>query len=145
MCEYQMGDKTFKRLNRIAKKLDQDLEEVESPLLKDVATQLSEYFRGERNKFDIPLKPQGTNFQKRVWDALLQVPYGTTTSYKKIALAIGAPNSCRAVGTAIGKNPIGVIIPCHRIKHADGSLGGFAWGTDIKLHLLELEASKGKI
>jgi len=145
MCEYLMGDKTFKKLKGIADKLNQDFKETNSQFLREVSIQIDEYFRGERDKFDVPIKPQGTEFQRRVWQALLQIPYGSTSSYKKVALAIGAPKSCRAVGTAIGKNPIGIIIPCHRVKHADGSLGGFAWGTDIKLRLLELESSKGKM
>ena len=144
MCVYLMGDKTFKKLKDIAKELKQDIEEGESPLLHKVANQLNEYFRGERKNFDLPINPQGTDFQKKVWKALIQIPHGATTSYKEIASAIGAPKSCRAVGNAIGKNPIGIIIPCHRVKHADGSLGGFAWGTDIKLSLLALEASQRK-
>ncbi len=144
MCEYLTGDKTFKKLKSIARDLKQDLEEGDSSLLHKVANQLHEYFRGERYKFDIQINPQGTEFQRRVWQALLQIPYGSTSSYKEIASAIGAPKSCRAVGRAIGKNPIGIIIPCHRVKHANGSLGGFAWGTDIKLQLLELESSRRK-
>lgn len=103
--------------------------------------QLLEYFEGKRTSFDHLelLDPKGTAFQKSVWQALLKIPYGKTRSYKKIAKAIGKPGATQAVGTAIGKNPILVIIPCHRVIKTDGSIGGFAYGSQIKRRLLEIE------
>lgn len=103
--------------------------------------QLLEYFEGKRTSFDHLelLYPKGTSFQKSVWQALLKIPYGKTRSYKEIAKAIGKPGATQPVGTAIGKNPILVIIPCHRVIKTDGSIGGFAYGSQIKRRLLEIE------
>ncbi len=102
-------------------------------------TQLEEYFCGKRREFDIPLKLNGTEFQKTVWNALLTVPYGKTASYKDIAAMIGKPKAARAVGGANNKNPIIIIVPCHRVVGANGSLTGYEYGTDIKKYLLDLE------
>lgn len=103
--------------------------------------QLLEYFEGKRTGFDHLelLDPKGTAFQKSVWQALLKIPYGKTRSYKEIAKAIGKPGATQAVGTAVGKNPILIIVPCHRVIRADGSIGGFAYGSQIKRRLLEIE------
>ncbi len=101
--------------------------------------QISEYFRGGRKTFSLALDPRGTLFQKRVWAALREIPYGETRSYKDIAAAIGNPNAARAVGAANAKNPIPIIIPCHRVVGADGRLTGFALGLEVKERLLRLE------
>lgn len=111
----------------------------ESPFLINVENQLREYFNGQRKEFTIPLYPVGTEFQEKVWKCLLQIPYGKTCSYAEIAEKIGNPAAVRAVGTAIGNNPISIIIPCHRVIGKDGSLTGFAGGLENKRALLELE------
>ena len=106
-----------------------------------VLGQLQGYFKGERRSFDVPLEPVGTAFQRQVWRALAEIPYGETTTYAAIARSIGNPNSVRAVGAANGKNPISIIVPCHRVVGADGTLTGYAGGLPNKRRLLELEAS----
>jgi methylated-DNA-[protein]-cysteine S-methyltransferase len=108
--------------------------------LADVTAQLDAYFAGELTDFDLPLAPRGSEFQLRVWNALLEIPYGETASYGEIAAAVGRPDAVRAVGTTNGRNPIAVIIPCHRVIGADGSLVGYGGGLDRKRLLLELEA-----
>lgn len=110
-----------------------------SRLFIAVKTQLEEYFCGKRREFDIPIRLNGTEFQKAVWNALLTVPYGKTASYKDIAAMIGKPKAARAVGGANNKNPIIIIVPCHRVVGADGGLTGYACGTDIKQTLLNIE------
>ena len=105
------------------------------------AKQLGEYFTGARKSFDLPLAPRGTDFQKAVWKALQDIPYGETRSYKQIAETIKSPKACRAVGMANNKNPIWIIIPCHRVIGADGSLTGYGGGLDMKEKLLKLEKS----
>lgn len=105
----------------------------------DPEEQLSAYFAGELTEFDLPLAPRGTTFQLRVWNALLEIPYGQTASYGELATAIGRPGASRAVGAANGRNPIAVIVPCHRVIGADGSLTGYAGGVERKRALLELE------
>ena len=112
----------------------------ETPLLKEAKKQLSEYFAGKRKSFDLPLKLEGTDFQLSVWNALKDIPYGETRTYKQTAEMAGCPGSYRAGGTANGKNPIPIIIPCHRVVASDGSLSGYALGTEFKKYLLELEA-----
>ena len=109
------------------------------PILKTTHAQLKEYFEGKRLTFDLPLEFYGTDFQKRVWNQLLQIPYGETRSYLDIANAIGQPKAVRAVGAANGKNPISIIAPCHRVIGKNGKLVGFAGGIESKAYLLELE------
>lgn len=116
-----------------------DAEVLETPLLRSAFEQLSAYFNGSRRLFDLPLNAAGTAFQKSVWQALLNIPYGETRSYSDIARAVGNVRACRAVGMANNKNPIAVIIPCHRVIGADGRLAGYSGGLDIKRLLLELE------
>jgi len=112
----------------------------ETPLLKQAADMLRAYLAGERDAFaGLPLNPKGTQFQKRVWQALLDIPYGKTISYKQLAEAIGQPTASRAVGNANGKNPIFIIIPCHRVIGSGGSLTGFAYGVELKKELLAIE------
>ena len=101
--------------------------------------QVLEYFAGTRSEFTIPLAPKGTDFQQQVWQALRAIPHGQTRSYKEIAEAMGKPKAARAVGTANGKNPIPIIIPCHRVIAAGGKLAGFAHGLGAKQQLLNLE------
>lgn len=108
----------------------------------DVRSELAEYFAGERRTFTVPLHPAGTPFQQRVWAALADIPYGETTSYGKTAVAIGSPTASRAVGLANGQNPIPVIVPCHRVVGANGSLTGYGGGLDAKRWLLAHEASR---
>lgn len=108
-------------------------------ILGQTVIQLEEYFRGVRKNFDIPLETHGTAFQKQVWRELAKIPYGQTRSYKDIARAIRNPNAVRAVGTANGRNPFSIIVPCHRVIAADGTLGGYGGGLKIKTKLLALE------
>jgi methylated-DNA-[protein]-cysteine S-methyltransferase len=105
----------------------------------EVRRQLEEYFAGRRQTFDLPLAPEGTSFEKTVWEELRRIPFGETRSYAEVARAIGRPGAARAVGRANGANPIPVVVPCHRVIGADGSLTGFGGGLDAKARLLELE------
>jgi methylated-DNA-[protein]-cysteine S-methyltransferase len=107
----------------------------------EARTQLGEYFEGDRTTFELSLNPRGTPFQLRVWEALRMIPYAGTASYGEVAAVIGNPSASRAVGLANGRNPIAVVIPCHRVIGADGSLVGYGGGLDRKRRLLELEAS----
>lgn len=109
------------------------------PVIRAAALQLREYFAGARTTFDVPLRPAGTPFERRVWDALREIPYGETTSYGALAARIGEPGAARAVGRANGRNPLPVIVPCHRVIGADGSLTGFGGGLACKRALLDLE------
>ncbi len=113
----------------------------ETPLLAEGKRQLLEYFAGERREFDLPLSPRGTPFREGVWKALLDIPYGKTGTYRELAAAIGNPKAVRAVGQANHFNPIPIIIPCHRVIGADGSLTGYGGGTELKRQLLELEGA----
>jgi methylated-DNA-[protein]-cysteine S-methyltransferase len=106
---------------------------------RTTADQLDCYFAGELTAFDIPLAPRGSGFQQRVWAALQEIPYGQTESYGELATRIGSPGGARAVGLANGKNPVGIIIPCHRVVGADGSLTGYGGGLERKQQLLDLE------
>lgn len=114
-------------------------EEKETPLLRKAASQLDEYFQGKRGVFDLPLKPEGTQFRRSVWAALLKIPAGKTVSYGDIARAIGKPNASRAVGSANHNNPLPVFIPCHRVIGSGGALVGYGGGLDLKEKLLALE------
>jgi len=111
----------------------------EHPVLQETERQLREYFLGTRDSFDLPLDPQGTHFQQRVWTALRKIPYGETRSYGELAKRLGAPKASRAVGAANGRNPISIVVPCHRVIGSDGSLTGFAGGIKTKEKLLKLE------
>ena len=113
-----------------------------TPLLKEGERQLLEYFRGERHTFDLPLAPEGTPFQRGVWKALVEIPWGQTCSYGDIARRVGCPGGARAVGQANRKNPIPILVPCHRVIATDGSLGGYAYGLPLKEKLLELEGGR---
>ncbi|MGH8273263.1 MAG: methylated-DNA--[protein]-cysteine S-methyltransferase [Gammaproteobacteria bacterium] len=113
------------------------------PVLKAARRQLEEYFAGERKTFDLPLAPKGTAFQRQVWKALERIPYGETQSYGEIARKIKNPKAVRAVGAANGANPIPIVVPCHRVIGADGTLTGYGGGLPRKQKLLALEGCKG--
>ena len=115
--------------------------QLDESAFSDTLEQLDEYFRGTRYEFDVDLDLVGTAFQKKVWEALLTIPYGETRSYAEIASQIGAPGAFRAVGLANGHNPIGIIVPCHRVIGANGSLTGYGGGLDRKRMLLGMEKS----
>ncbi|QOW47068.1 MULTISPECIES: methylated-DNA--[protein]-cysteine S-methyltransferase [Acinetobacter] len=116
------------------------IENTQHPILLETQKQLNEYFAGQRQKFDVPLDFEGTEFQQKVWQALLTIPFGETRSYKDIAEQIGNVKAVRAVGAANGKNPISIIAPCHRVVGANGKLVGFAGGLENKDVLLKLES-----
>ncbi len=116
-------------------------EDATSPPLERCRRQLGEYFAGKRKSFDLALAPSGTDFQKRIWRAISGVPHGETITYSELARRAGAAGSARAAGAATGRNPIAVIVPCHRIVGSDGSLTGYAGGLDRKTRLLELEGA----
>lgn len=118
------------------------IEDSAAPPLPETRRQLAEYFAGERRVFDLPLAPEGTEFQRRVWQHLLTIPFGATESYRDVALALGQPTATRAVGAANGRNPISIIVPCHRVIGADGSLTGYGGGLPAKKFLLELEGAR---
>ena len=109
------------------------------PVLQQAAKQLREYFAGKRESFSLPLRLSGTNFQERVWREIALIPYGKTISYSTLAKRAGAPRAIRAAGTNTGRNPVAIIIPCHRVVAKNGGLGGFAGGLERKRYLLELE------
>ena len=123
-------------------KLDEMHEDLYHPVLAEAERQLAEYFMGERTTFDLSLQFQGTAFQQRVWQQLLCIPYGQTRSYGHLALALGNPSASRAVGLANGKNPLSIIVPCHRVIGASGQLTGFAGGLERKARLLDLEGAR---
>ncbi len=118
--------------------------EMETELLRKVYGQLTEYFAGERKEFQLPIRLEGTEFQKKVWAALQTIPYGETRTYGEIAKQIGNEKAFRAVGGANNKNTVLIIVPCHRVIGADGSMVGFGGGLAVKKHLLELEGIKVK-
>jgi methylated-DNA-[protein]-cysteine S-methyltransferase len=124
--------------------LDIVAEDERHPVLVETERQLREYFAGERTTFSVPLDFAGTDFQKAVWRALLAIPFGQTRSYGEIARGLGSPNSSRAVGAAIGRNPISIVVPCHRVLGATGKLTGFAGGLETKASLLDLEGASGR-
>ena len=109
------------------------------PLLKEAARQLTSYFHRDLRQFDLPLDLQGTAFQQKVWKGLLGIPYGKVICYAELAERIGSPKAFRAVGGANGRNPVPIVVPCHRVINADGGIGGFSSGLDYKWRLLEIE------
>lgn len=122
-------------------RLDIAAEDATHPVLVEAARQLKEYFAGRRTTFDLKLDPEGTPFQRRVWNALLTIPFGETRSYAQIAEQIGNPSAVRAVGAANGRNPISIVTPCHRVIGSTGKLTGFAGGLETKARLLALEGA----
>ncbi len=136
------------KVDFINKELQEEIIEInetnETALLKEGIKQLNEYLDGKRSSFDLPLEPKGTEFQKKVWNALKEIPYGETRSYGEIAKIIGNEKAARAVGMANNKNPIAIIVPCHRVIGANGKLVGYAGGLDLKERLLTLEKNYEK-
>ncbi|WP_264272955.1 methylated-DNA--[protein]-cysteine S-methyltransferase [Duffyella gerundensis] len=126
-------------------RLDPRVENADHPLLLQAEQQLQEYFAGTRQRFDLPLDFAGTEFQRKVWAALVSIPFGETRSYKQIAEQIGHPSAMRAVGAANGRNPVSIIAPCHRVIGVNGKLTGFAGGLDIKAFLLSLESGASQV
>ena len=119
--------------------LSTDVLKEETPVLLKAKEEIQEYFQKNRSTFTVPYKLKGTDFQIKVWNALCTIPYGETASYKEIAVKIGNPKACRAIGMANHRNPLPIIVPCHRVINADGSLGGYGGGIDRKITLLETE------
>jgi methylated-DNA-[protein]-cysteine S-methyltransferase len=117
--------------------------DVRHPVLVEAERQLTEYFDGNRTTFDLPIHPCGTDFQKQVWQQLLRIPYGQTRSYGRLAVAIGNSSASRAVGLANSRNPLSIVVPCHRVVGASGKLTGFAGGLETKAKLLKLEGALG--
>ena len=126
-------------------RLKPDAEDAGHPVLAEAARQLAEYFDGRRRTFDLKLDFAGTAFQRKVWSALLTIPFGETRSYAEIARQIGSPGASRAVGAANGRNPISIMAPCHRVIGAGGKLTGFAGGLEAKAYLLELESGRHEL
>lgn len=122
-----------------------DDEDVHSPLSDLAYTQIREYLDGKRQQFDFPYVLHGTEFQKKSWRALCEIPYGQTRTYREIATAIGNPNACRAVGMANHDNPLWIVVPCHRVIGANGKLTGYAGGLKMKEALLELERTQAAL
>jgi methylated-DNA-[protein]-cysteine S-methyltransferase len=129
----------WQREERNRVKLDAATLDSQQPILLETERQLSEYFSGGRTEFDLPLQPDGSEFQKKVWRALREIPFGETRSYIELATALGSSKAARAVGAANSKNPLSIIVPCHRVVGADGSLTGFAGGIETKAALLAHE------
>ena len=127
--------------NRHPVKRSEEWHAGEHPLLTTTHRQLDEYFAGTRSEFDLPLSPRGTDFQRIVWNTLATIPYGQTISYTQLAQRIGKPSAMRAVGAANGRNPLPIVLPCHRVIGADGSLTGFGGGLPTKQFLLQLEGA----
>lgn len=115
------------------------------PVLRAAGAQLAEFLLGERRTFDLPLRPAGTDFQRAAWAALLEIPYGETRSYREQAEVVGRPTAVRAVGAANGRNPIPIVIPCHRVIGSAGALTGYAGGVDLKVRLLDLESGRARL
>ena len=145
LCDWNEKPCAERNKLRLARYMNADFKIETSSVLELARLQLDEYFLGIRRSFDIPLRPIGTDFQKKVWHALLNIPYGETRSYKEIAISMGNPNGTRVVAGAIGANGISIFIPCHRVIGSNHSLTGFAGGLDAKRRLLELEAEKNNI
>ncbi len=139
LCDWLEQPCATRNKRRLARLLNAEFTTHPSVVLEQTRAELDEYFSGERKKFDIPLHPVGTDFQKRVWQALLEIPYGQTRSYKEIAQIVNNPKGVRAVAGAIGANGISILIPCHRVIGANHLLTGFAGGIEAKRRLLEIE------
>lgn len=139
LCDWasRYGDRIYRRLGRL---LDADFIASGSEVISEAEDQLDGYFGGKRREFDIPLLLAGSDFQKKVWNALLDIPYGSRIPYGRLARALGMPEGVRAVAGAIGANALSVIIPCHRVTGGNGSLGGYRGGLEAKAQLLELES-----
>lgn len=130
-------EKGLASLRKLNKKSDQKLSQEEG--LNQFNTELKEYFSGTRKDFDLPLDVEGTDFQKAVWKAVAKVPYGKVVTYSDLAKQIGHPKAVRAVGTALGKNPVCIVVPCHRVVPKSGGIGNYAYGAPMKQWLIDFE------
>lgn len=139
LCDWITDNRCERSVHRLRRALNADVEERLTPTLQTCISELDEYFSKNRTGFDLPVLLVGTDFQRRVWSALLTIPFGTTISYGALASRIGSPSSVRAVANAVGANPISILVPCHRVIGADGSLIGYAGGLAAKRRLLKLE------
>jgi methylated-DNA-[protein]-cysteine S-methyltransferase len=142
--EIEENGEAITKIDYVQKGIEEDSDVKETALLKEAIKQLNEYFDGKRSIFDLPLAPEGTEFQKKVWNALKEIPCGETKSYGEIAKIIGNEKASRAVGMANNKNPIMIVIPCHRVIGANGKLVGYAAGLEVKENLLSLEKNYNK-
>ena len=137
--EIEENGEAITKINFARKDIEESIDKKETSLLKEAIKQLNEYLEGKRNLFDLPLAPEGTEFQKKVWNALKEIPFGQIKSYGEIAKIIGNEKASRAVGMANNKNPIMIVVPCHRVIGANGKLVGYAGGVEVKEMLLNLE------
>ncbi len=144
LCDWLSGKSSESIYSRIRKELGVGFSHGNSDCLDNAAMQLDEYFAGKRHSFSIPLLLIGTEFQKSVWEKLLEIPYGSTESYGELARRLGRPKAVRAVANANGANPISIFTPCHRVIGSDGSLTGYGGGLPVKEYLLRLEAESVK-
>ncbi len=144
LCDWRGGKDRTAVEKRVGRLLNADLRPGHSELLEQAASQLDEYFKGERKAFTIPLRLAGTDFQQRVWRDLQTLPYGTTATYADLAHRLGKPTAVRAVAAANGANALSLFVPCHRIIGTGGALTGYAGGLDAKWYLLELERRADK-
>ncbi len=142
LCDWQTGKHRERTDIQLEKTLKADFKEGTTPVIEEATKQIDEYFAGKRTVFDIPMLHIGTDFQKRVWAELLNIPYGTTISYGQLAQRIDMPTAVRAVANANGANPISILVPCHRVIGSDGTLTGYGGGLTIKQALLALEKGK---
>ena len=140
LCDWINGRRHSRTVNRILKILNADIVKGDSDVIDKAMNELDEYFAHKRTSFDIPLMFAGTDFQKRVWQRLLDIPYGTTMSYSEMSRQLQCPKSVRAIANANGDNAISIIVPCHRIIGSNNTLGGYGGGLDAKRMLLKLES-----
>ena len=140
LCEWYEHPSAKRSQRRLERVLKAEFRTFSSPIIEQTKQELDEYFSGKRKSFDIPLLTVGTDFQKQVWDALLEIPYGETKFYKEIALRVNNLKAVRAVAQAIGSNGISILIPCHRVIGSNHSLTGFAGGIEAKKNLLDIES-----
>lgn len=145
LCDWNGKPCAERNRRRLARLLNAEFITAPSPILEKTKQELDEYFAGKRKSFDIPLHTVGTNFQKRVWQALLEIPYGETRTYKEIALSVNNLKGVRAVAQAIGANGMSILIPCHRVIGTNHSLTGFAGGLEAKNILLAIEGSHNSL
>lgn len=139
MCDSVTARHHERVRRRLSRLLNAEFTEGTSAVIETAETQLDEYFAGERRVFDVPLMFAGTEFQKQVWNELMQIPHGRTTTYGELARRIGRPAAVRAIANAVGSNALSILVPCHRVIGADGTLTGYAGGLPAKRHLLALE------
>ena len=139
MCDWTAEPHHERVRRRLSRLLGAEFTEGTSAVIEIAVTQLDEYFAGERREFDVPLMFAGTEFHKQVWNELLRIPFSRTTTYGELARRIGHPTAVRAIANAVGSNALSILVPCHRVIGADGTLTGYAGGLTAKRHLLALE------